>query len=90
MTSGSSNWTWPEIEPLAVLLATAASEPILCGGQAVGFWAARFHLGAIVSRDLDWRAVVPVETISEVAASNTLVSRFLSGHWPRLAAEGSA
>lgn len=53
MTIGSSNWSWPEVESLARLLADSEDQPVICGGQAVGFWAARYKLGGIVSRDLD-------------------------------------
>lgn len=53
MTSGATSWSWEEIEPLVASLTTGELEPIVCGGQAVAFWAARFGLGTWVSRDLD-------------------------------------
>ncbi|MBX3745791.1 MAG: hypothetical protein KF833_10835 [Verrucomicrobiae bacterium] len=53
MPSGSSSWTWNEIAPFARILADLGAPSVVCGGQAVAFWAARFGLGAIVSRDLD-------------------------------------
>ncbi len=53
MTNGAASWSWEEIEPLVASLTTGELEPIVCGGQAVAFWATRFGLGTWVSRDLD-------------------------------------
>lgn len=53
MNAGSANWNWPDAEAVLAAFPAGESEPILCGGQAVAFWAFCFDLGALVSRDLD-------------------------------------
>lgn len=53
MTSGSTNWKWPEVEPVLVALSGDRTELVLCGGQAVAFWAQRYGIGAVVSQDVD-------------------------------------
>lgn len=60
MNPGSSNWSWPEIEPLVATFPTETAEIILCGGQAVGFWAKCFNLEVVVSRDLDFIVLLPL------------------------------
>jgi hypothetical protein len=53
MNAGFANWNWPDIESVLETLLGDGTGPTVCGGQAVGYWAQRYGLGAVVSRDLD-------------------------------------
>lgn len=53
MNAGSANWTWPEVEAVLLTLARSDTDLVVCGGQAVAFWARRFELLPVASRDLD-------------------------------------
>jgi hypothetical protein len=89
--AGDSNWSWNEISPLAATLAVEGSEPIICGGQAVGYWAARYGREALVSRDLD--AIGDREDARRIAAllggvvrlphhyEMTVLAAVVSGTW---------
>lgn len=47
----SSEWKLTEVEPVFRLL---PDDAVLCGGQAVAFWAWRYSLAEIVSKDVDF------------------------------------
>ena len=47
----NSVWTLNEVEPVFGLL---PDEAVLCGGQAVAFWAWRYGLTEVVSKDVDF------------------------------------
>ena len=53
MNAGSANWNWPEVEGVLAAMSSDEEVPIVCGGQAVSFWAQRFGLHPVVSQDLD-------------------------------------
>lgn len=53
MNAGSANWNWPEVEAVLAALTASEEEVIVCGGQAVAFWAQHFGLQPVVSQDLD-------------------------------------
>lgn len=53
MNAGSANWNWPEVEGVLAAMSSDEEVPIVCGGQAVSFWAQRFGLHPVVSQNQD-------------------------------------